>query len=210
MNKTLNLFENFKVNLNEQEKEELEDAKETLNNPNLKGDERTEYQHDVSRLENKPNLTENEDLYSFIDELDFSINTGVFDGDIPEVEKEFNIKIKNVTEPNAKHNAVYKMIGTKENLTKFIKSVYDDADSEEIELEKVTESTNLDENYNDNTINDLQAVLDRWLNSITEVKENLKNITEPDKVKEAKAWLNMATKEFDKVNEELNKLILKK
>ena len=55
---TNKLFESYSMKLNEEEKQELEDAKKALENPNLKGDERTEYQHDVSRLENKENLTE--------------------------------------------------------------------------------------------------------------------------------------------------------
>ena len=124
MNKTLNLVESFKISLNEQEKEELEDAKEALKNPNLKGDERTEYQHDVSRLENKPNLTE-----AYIeDEFDFSIDTGVFDGDIPEIEKKYNLKIENITEPDAHHNPVYRVSGTKEDLINWIESekLYDE------------------------------------------------------------------------------------
>ena len=139
MNNNLNLFESFKFNLNEQEKEELEDAKEALKNPNLKGDERTEYQHDVSRLENKPNLTE-----AYIeDEFDFSINTGVFDGDIPEIEKKYNLKIENITEPNAHHNPVYRVSGTKEDLINWIESekLYD----EDNYLEYIHESTDLNE-----------------------------------------------------------------
>lgn len=140
MNSNLNLFESFKFNLNEQEKEELKDAKEALKNPNLKGDERTEYQHDVSRLENKLNLTE-----AYIeDEFDFSIDTGVFDGDIPEIEKKYNLKIENITEPNAHHNPVYRVSGTKEDLINWIESekLYD----EDNYLEYIHESTNLNEN----------------------------------------------------------------
>lgn len=60
----------------ESQKQELADAKEALKDPNLKGDERAEYEHDVARLENKENLTEahsitftNEDVLDYLQDL---------------------------------------------------------------------------------------------------------------------------------------------
>lgn len=51
----INYLEN---SLTEEEQQELDDAKEALKDPNLKGEERAEYEHDVARLSNKEELTE--------------------------------------------------------------------------------------------------------------------------------------------------------
>lgn len=54
-----------------------------------------------------------------IGDVDFSVNSGVVDGDIPEFEAKYNIKITNITEPGAHHNAVYSIEGNAEDVQRF-------------------------------------------------------------------------------------------
>lgn len=54
-----------------------------------------------------------------ISDVDFSVNSGVVDGDIPEFEAKYNIKITNITEPGAHHNAVYSIEGNAEDVQRF-------------------------------------------------------------------------------------------
>lgn len=65
------------------------------------------------------------------DEFDFSIHSGEFDGDIKEVEDTYNLKVENTTEPNAQHNATYRLTGSREDLIRFIQDAYEDEDIEE-------------------------------------------------------------------------------
>lgn len=53
-----NIFDFGDEDLEESEKEELQDAKETLADPKAKGEEKAEAEHDVARLSNKEDLTE--------------------------------------------------------------------------------------------------------------------------------------------------------
>lgn len=76
----------------------------------------------------------------FEDELDFGEN----DKDIPEVEKQYKLKIKDITEPNAKHNSVYRLTGNKEDIVKFINDNYDEEDRAEV-LKYVKECTKINE-----------------------------------------------------------------
>lgn len=63
-----------------------------------------------------------------ISDVDFSVNSGRVDGDIPEFEAKYNIKITNITEPGAHHNAVYSIEGKEEDVQRFKDDILVEAD----------------------------------------------------------------------------------
>lgn len=105
-----------------------------------------------------------------ISDVDFSVNSGVVDGDIPEFEAKYNIKITNITEPGAHHNAVYSIEGKAEDVQRFKDEVLVEAEESTIEEPKSIELyMNTWANYNENGANIKDG---GWMN-IEQAKEFL-------------------------------------
>lgn len=112
-----------------------------------------------------------------ISDVDFSVNSGVVDGDIPEFEAKYNIKITNITEPGAHHNAVYSIEGKAEDVQRFKDEVLVEAEESTIEEPKSIELyMNTWANYNENGANIKDG---GWMN-IEQAKEFLERHKEEE------------------------------
>lgn len=112
-----------------------------------------------------------------ISDVDFSVNSGVVDGDIPEFEAKYNIKITNITEPGAHHNAVYSIEGKAEDVQRFKDEVLVETEESTIEEPKSIELyMNTWANYNENGANIKDG---GWMN-IEQAKEFLERHKEEE------------------------------
>lgn len=112
-----------------------------------------------------------------ISDVDFSVNSGVVDGDIPEFEAKYNIKITNITEPGAHHNAVYSIEGNAEDVQRFKDEVLVESEEPTIEEPKSIELyMNTWANYNENGANIKDG---GWMN-IEQAKEFLERHKEEE------------------------------
>lgn len=97
-----------------------------------------------------------------ISDIDFSVNSGVVDGDIPEFEAKYNIKITNITEPDAHHNAVYSIEGKAEDVQRFKDDVFVEAEEPTVDnSEKIANLKMMDKVIR--RLNDEEYLLDTWL-----------------------------------------------